>query len=248
MGKLLFPSYYIVTDPHCSLYIIKHGDKLVFCLKIDAKAVNPVLEWHQCWTFCGSRFFMLQTFWKIQHWDPFPQMCFPFSLIVCLADVTSLTSTIIISEELLTVICRVGFFHLSNSISGYFSLKRWGEKGWAIVAFWGRRCAERRELKENRRNAGEDFVYVFLTKSIELFSLRCATRQSHLKFNHNWHLAASFSIVVTMSTAESPQLQAAHWNKIFWCISTLNCYGKNKIMKKTLSLQSCHGITFHKDL
>lgn len=82
-----------------------------------------------------------------------------------------------------------------------------------------------------------------------LFSLKHATRQSHLKLNHNWHLATSFSTVVRECQLQSHlSFKMLTEMKIFWCISTLNCNVKNKEIKKTLPLQSCHMITFHKDL
>lgn len=99
------------------------------------------------WSSC---FPTLQTFSKSLHWDPFPQLC-ALSRQACSAVNASLTSSIIISEELLTVVCWVGLFHLSNPISGHFPLEGWGEEGRAVVAFWGWWRAERSHLKGKQK-------------------------------------------------------------------------------------------------
>lgn len=127
----------------------KYTQELLFSsLQKDAKPVNnPIFRVAWRWAFCGARFFHTA---NVLENPALGSLC-ALSRQVCSADVTSLTSTIIISEEFLTVICWVGFFHLSNSISWHFPLEGWGEKRWAIVAFWGWRCAERSDLKGEQR-------------------------------------------------------------------------------------------------
>lgn len=60
-----------------------------------------------------------------------------------------LTFFILVPEELLAVVGRVGFLHLGYAVSGHFAAQRGREEG-GSVSLGGRGSAERRHLQEEQ--------------------------------------------------------------------------------------------------
>lgn len=62
----------------------------------------------------------------------------------------SLTFIILVPEELLAVVGRVGFLHLGNAVPGHFAAQWGGEEG-GSVSLGGRWSAEWRHLRKEKR-------------------------------------------------------------------------------------------------